>query len=319
MLLWKPFKLKILVLSVVLLGMCMPNRGSADAAVFCTDLMRKVSVFLSQPVFKPAQIATTVDVVKTEDGYIFSRKPGKKWFSKYAEFIDDVQGDPTDIIKTTGRQLAKKLGFNLINNSTLVVPSAKKINSKLDQLNLTNEFKANPFVVRFYEALGISEGLTYLSKFGESALLPISTTGVARVHDYSYHVAYLLGTKATVQHLQYQIKLGVMFIEYLKNKKDVPQDAIDIITRRYAVHLDIMTGSYGYFYQEPANLLLAYTYSPFRLLQSLVPKHPGLDAHAKNFAVDYSHVGWAYQPFSEQEAISEAFTRIAQTANLPAH
>ncbi|MBK9292916.1 MAG: hypothetical protein IPM57_00465 [Oligoflexia bacterium] len=320
------FKANLALVSVLLLVTLVPQFAQAhqlsELQKACSIYLKKAVMYLDLLRDKNPKEGPTVRVMPSLDGgYVFIRKPNQDWDSFYKESKNDVQGDPRKIIETTGQDFAKRLGFELLDENTMLTPSFKKINQKLDELNELPLFKEMSFNVRFYESKTIAEDMTYLRHFVDKAMIPISAKDSIMLHDYSYHLAFFLAPERIVRHIQNQVKLGLLFIEYLeKYKKQIPPETIEVITKAYAQHLDVLTGIYGLYFRVRGGYVDAfYIYSPITVFNKLIPEHPALNKLKQEFAEYYRFEPQNQQSLSEEDFNEQMARRQKQLATLQEH
>lgn len=115
-------------------------------------------------------------------------KNGPDWNSKYAVTPNAIEGDPTLFIRAFGPEVAKYFGFSFVDENTLQVPTAKYINSRIDELNPKLSLK-NKINLRFYEVMSTEPVLPseYLARFNKDASIPVCSSGTVAIHDTAFH------------------------------------------------------------------------------------------------------------------------------------
>lgn len=178
---------------------------------------------------------------------IIRRKSGRGWYSGFGPFENALQGDPRSPFLILGRELATVLGYQMLDQNTVVFPTTERLNWGIQLVNswLVAENK-QPLPYTFYE-----QGTDLETKFRRllrKYKLPINEDNLAlAVHDHVFHVSELFEPIETQQRI---LALDQFFSSYLSfvkkqfSEKEYEEATAEINTLVDALVANISTTIY---------------------------------------------------------------------------
>jgi hypothetical protein len=139
-------------------------------------------------------------------------KQGAKWSSPATslETRNDPQGDPRWTLDVLGRAGARKLGFELVGENRIYVPSTKMLNERLRGIS----------GITFYDQSAVNTEV-YLREFAEgpNAALPMDTHGANHfLHDISFHMGILVLPDSALKIMRERASFSLFFSDFLKRQ-----------------------------------------------------------------------------------------------------
>lgn len=177
------------------------------------------------------------------------RRTGSQWMSNYtSKFGVDPQGDPRWFIEAVGPEAARFFGFEVVDDSTILVPDAIEFNNALIKLNARLKALGQEQVAVSYYGQGPKALLSiYLRLFGNGLGLPIAGTENHYLHDISFHTGaiflpiqlmrYMSGRARFIE----KLALGLEAIEVSEAKKVEMATAIKRFREDEAQRVDVAT------------------------------------------------------------------------------
>ncbi len=122
--------------------------------------------------------------------FILKRK-GKEWGSTFVPVYapNAPVGTPYAFAIMVGSSVAHALGYSIVDDRHIVVPSIATLNNKIENLEAKLAARGvKPSGVRFYFTKGLEDGERYNREFAHNASFPISEDPALFLHDLSFHL-----------------------------------------------------------------------------------------------------------------------------------
>ena len=118
-------------------------------------------------------------------------RTGGRWVSAHRTVRFDPQGDPRWLIDILGPEAARFLGFQILDDTHMMVPDAREFSNRLARLNAELSV---PILIGFYstptnENVKLAE---YVKEFAATGRIPIAAGGNHLWHDLSWHTGAIL-------------------------------------------------------------------------------------------------------------------------------
>jgi len=200
-----------------------------------------------------------------------------QWYSRFASIKSgiDPQGDPRWPIFLFGEELARFLGFELIDDRSMWLPDITELNGALEKLSNTLGDKS--LTLRFY-AQTKPFANEYASRFANDFQLPIADPNVNLnhfIHDYAYHVAAILVPESFFDSGRLLFRQSNSFVRHLRQLGNdvVPESLVTefdrLLSMYFAAAYDLGTGTLISYWQGT---------SPNDLYRTVVRHLVGMDA-----------------------------------------
>jgi hypothetical protein len=123
---------------------------------------------------------------------IAQKKPGRAWYSMFGPLENALQGDPRAPFVILGRELAVVLGYRMLDENTVLMPTVKRLNWGIRLVNSwLKQDGRNPLPTSYY-VQGDDTESKFLSNVQRSKL-PISNTLLElAAHDHCFHATQVL-------------------------------------------------------------------------------------------------------------------------------
>ena len=238
--------MQILVIFLLSLWMC-----CAKASVLCHEISEtkvRWQFFRIPELVDPVRTVKVVGKVLRRHplgDQVLLRRIGDKWHSSYRSDLA-VQGDPTLVIQALGEKAARVLGFELLSDHELLVPTPELLNRAIERINYRLP-EGKKIVFRFYQQLQLDRA-RYNHLLGQRRL-PLrrptflektaahSTNNNLFVHDIANHPGVITLPEPVAREIaDYAHKLANL-IESLEG--DIPTRSFQSLHFQVSVDLDL--------------------------------------------------------------------------------
>lgn len=236
------------------------------------------------------------------DIVVLTRAKKDPWFSfaSTLEGREDRQGSPVLNFLAFGKHISEALSFRIVDESTIVVPTAPEINRGIVKLSTGLKKKGyEPIPFSFYSQSTLGKR-AYIMKFLESGSLPVADPFKSPghfVHDITNHYAAVLIPPIYVKALRQKIALLLEVIEYLETQNTNPLSRYYVkkIETNITEQIDAATAN--------ANTIHAFKYKPESFSTILSYFLAAVFRHRTEFLPSYEIAPKLYRKQESEETI----------------
>lgn len=233
----------LLITFLLVLGSVAQAAEPAIPEISCADFFQQVNDLSGSPGIadkfddiKEIEIPS-VDVIESVEGYHggqrlkVRKKDGHRWGSSNTTTGFDPQGDPRWFIEVLGPKAAAFFGFEMIDDSHMMVPDSTEFSNALEKVNAELKRQGFNAVPLTFYATGNNENTKageYVKRFVTDYGIPIAASGNHLFHDLSFHTAAIVLPREI---LEFKAAVMQFHREFFAHYREVNKDASEDIRK----------------------------------------------------------------------------------------